>query len=135
MKQTCTKCGDDKQVEEFNWRIKGVKRHPSCRECTKKAGKKHYQHNKQYYIDNVERNRAVLKEWYVDYKSTLSCELCPENRAPCLDFHHIDSSTKEMSVAMAVNNNWSLGKLKKEIDKCQVVCKNCHAIIHQNIRV
>lgn len=78
----------------------------------------------------MNRNRSTLKEWFKDYKSKLSCEICGENRTPCLDFHHTDSSTKEKAIAEAVHNNWSLDKLKEEIDKCQVVCRNCHAMIH-----
>ena len=135
MKQVCTKCKVEKSVDEFNWKKKGVKRRYMCRECTKEKGRQHYLKNKQAYLDNVNKNRNALKEWFKDYKSTLSCEICGEDRTPCLDFHHVDSTTKEKAIAEAVHNNWSIKKLKEEIDKCMVVCRNCHAMIHHDEKI
>jgi len=43
-----------------------------------------------------------------------------------LDFHHKiakDPNWKKMK-------NWSFERVKKELDKCILVCKNCHGEIH-----
>jgi hypothetical protein len=127
----CNKCEVEKPVEDFNWKKKDVKRRATCRVCTKLAGKKHYTENKDKYAENRERNRQELKEWFRDYKSKQSCK-CGENRPPCLDFHHVDSSTKELELSTAVHNGWSIDRVMSEIKKCVVVCKNCHAMIHHN---
>ena len=45
-----------------------------------------------------------------------------------LDFHHLDPSTKLKEVAKM--ESFSFDKIIEEINKCVVVCKNCHADVH-----
>ncbi len=45
----------------------------------------------------------------------------------CLDFHHVDPKTKSFGIGLA-NNGTSKGKLIAEINKCIVLCANCHRI-------
>ena len=54
----CTKCGEDKEICEFNFRDKqkGIYE-PKCKECGKKC-------SKQYCKDNVERKREYDKRYY-----------------------------------------------------------------------
>ena len=44
------------------------------------------------------------------------------------DFHHRDPSLKEFSINRGVTLSWS--KIEKEIEKCDLLCANCHRIIH-----
>ena len=49
------------------------------------------------------------------------------------DFHHVDPSQKEAKIAtMMGRNSWE--KIKKELDKCMLVCANCHREIHAEER-
>ena len=34
-----------------------------------------------------------------DYKKTLQCEICGETHTRCLEFHHVDPSTKRGHIA------------------------------------
>jgi hypothetical protein len=96
---------------------------------------KEYQH--QHYIDNksiyyhrmMERRRSV-RNWVREYKAKLGCSECEERHPACLQFHHLDSQTKLRKVADGVRMGWSLPKLIQEIDKCIVLCANCHAKLH-----
>ncbi len=45
-----------------------------------------------------------------------------------LQFHHLDEDTKEFSIAQAYNRSWE--SIKKELDKCILICANCHAEEH-----
>jgi transcription elongation factor Elf1 len=63
------------------------------------------------------------------YKKTHPCVVCGENRLPCLDFHHIDGK-KEGSVSQMVQRPESKVRLIAEMEKCIIVCANCHRIIH-----
>ena len=45
----------------------------------------------------------------------------------CLDFHHLRD--KEFNIANEIKN-LSIDNLKKEIDKCIVLCANCHRKLH-----
>ena len=46
----------------------------------------------------------------------------------CLDWHHLDPTTKEFGVADSPRDNISWERILAEIEKCVLLCKNCHAI-------
>src|SRR5690348_8068902 len=77
-----------------------------------------------------DKRRALLSEWLRDYKSRLFCQICKENHPACLDFHHSDAKTKDGAVANMVVEGYSKENILKEIEKCVVLCKNCHAKEH-----
>ncbi len=57
------------------------------------------------------------------------CQICGYDKCKqALEFHHLDPNTKEI----LISNNWdkSLELLKSELDKCILVCANCHREIH-----
>ncbi len=92
-----------------------------------KAQKEHYKKNKSKYTAQQRERRRKKREWLVEYKSTLSCE-CGENHPAVLDFHH-DDDNKEIGVADAIHY-CSIERVMKEIEKCIVVCSNCHRKLH-----
>lgn len=47
-----------------------------------------------------------------------------------LEFHHKDPMKKEFTIS---GKSYSFERLKREVDKCILVCSNCHAEIHENI--
>ena len=59
------------------------------------------------------------------------CEICGYNKnISALDFHHINPSEKEFQIDIRHFSNNSIEVLQKELDKCQLLCANCHAEIH-----
>jgi len=67
-------------------------------------------------------------QWCYDWKSTIGCITCGEKNPVCLDFHHLDETTKLYDVpAMA---NYGDQKRLEEVVKCVVVCANCHRKTH-----
>jgi len=81
-------------------------------------------------VEKVIRSRQKKKRLLVEYKGG-KCERCgfQSDIMEVYDFHHINPDEKEFGLAGG-GKNLSLEKCKKEVDKCQLVCKNCHAIIH-----
>lgn len=75
------------------------------------------------------KNRTRKKEWVQEYKRTLGCGLCPERHPVCLDFHHMDPALKDVNVSVALAH-WSIERLEAEIQKCVVICSNCHRKLH-----
>jgi hypothetical protein len=72
--------------------------------------------------------RRDIKQTLVNYKGG-KCVNCGYNKClASLDFHHIDPKEKDFSIAG--NHCLTIEKLKAEVDKCILVCKNCHAEIH-----
>ena len=48
-----------------------------------------------------------------------------------MDFHHRNPKEKKYSIGTYFSRSWE--KLKKELDKCDLVCANCHREIHYEI--
>jgi hypothetical protein len=99
-------------------------------EYLKQYNKTRYQ-NPEYREALRESNRRVrqkTREWLRDYKSRLSCIKCGESHPGCLDFHHKDPTQKDRAISQ--RSSWSIKKLKAEIEKCEVLCANCHRKEH-----
>lgn len=76
------------------------------------------------------RKRAKIK--LVEYKGG-KCERCGYNKCiEALEFHHRNPSEKSFTIS---GKSFSLKRLKKEADKCILVCSNCHKEIHSEILV
>lgn len=89
----------------------------------------HYKNNKSYYINKAQLVKEAMRKWLKQYKVEKGCKYCPEKLPPrCLHFHHRDPKTKEFNISQSVKVSW--GKLKREVEKCDVVCANCHAKLH-----
>lgn len=59
------------------------------------------------------------------------CKQCGFTGHPAaFDFHHRDPATKSFSIGNAANIRWT--RLVQELDKCDLLCRNCHSIIHSN---
>ena len=111
--------------------------------ATKKWLEEHKEERRQYHNKWYARNKSKQKkfvnarrqkiaDWFKEYKATLKCSSCPENHPATFDFHHLDPKDKEISVSEVVNGGRSIQNIKKEIEKCIVLCANCHRKLHYN---
>jgi len=133
MKKICTKCKVEKNTTEFNKKNRNKDGLSSqCRECNKLNLKAHYNNNKKYYKERNINKRNELKEWFLEYKKTLKCSVCSESRYWVLDFHHRDPNKKEGAISYLLGR-YGKNKALKEIEKCDVVCANCHRDIHHKM--
>ena len=76
--------------------------------------------------------RDIIKSWAIEYKGE-KCEICGYNRCKeALDFHHLIPEEKEFKISdrNLPTSDWP--RIKKELDKCILVCANCHREIHNN---
>lgn len=81
--------------------------------------------------ENVDKRRRKLKHELVKYKGG-KCEICGYDKCEAaLEFHHLNPDKKEFQLSSG--NTCSLEKMKKEADKCILVCANCHREIHDKI--
>lgn len=132
--KTCNKCRRNLSLDLFS--INNTKRdghNATCKECQRVYAKSHYLLKKDYYIAKGKRNRKLFYQENLrkinDYKSRHSCKYCPENDPCCLDLHHRESARKEYTISNQLANlSWLT--LEKEIQKCDVVCSNCHRKLH-----
>lgn len=92
----------------------------------KEYHKKYYELNKQYYFDKARQHQVRKREWFQNLKKNLKCIKCGEKTPICLDFHHRDSSQKLRCVTKMVMDSCSKERILAEIEKCDVLCANCH---------
>lgn len=88
---------------------------------------------KAYNVKSVVKRRQKIKEMSVEYKGG-SCQKCGYNKSlSALEFHHLDPNEKDFSLSKGGHcSSWE--KVKKELDKCILVCANCHREIHDELR-
>jgi DNA-binding CsgD family transcriptional regulator len=80
---------------------------------------------------HVKNFRQKNKERAVNYKGG-KCEKCGYNKCiTALEFHHTDPKEKDFHISSNMNKAWD--KVKKELDKCILVCSNCHREIHYDL--
>lgn len=90
---------------------------------------RYYYKNKDSEKERSRRRKQALKNWFKKIKRDLECESCGESHSACLDFHH--KGQKENGVAELVNEKRaSKERIRQEIDKCEVLCANCHRKRH-----
>ena len=121
MIKTCVLCG--KQFETVRY---GEAR-KYCFECSPSYKEKGGQH--------ISVLRRHMKKSLVDYKGG-KCEICGYNKCiDALEFHHLNPNEKEFTIAQyCASNHSDYDKAKAEVDKCILVCANCHREIHANER-
>ncbi|GAX39860.1 hypothetical protein NIES4075_08200 [Tolypothrix sp. NIES-4075] len=116
--KTCPRCKQQLAAEAFYQRRSGKHLSPYCKECT----------NRQ----TIERMRR-FKEKCVAHKGG-KCSRCGYNRCiDALEFHHINPLEKDLP--LSAGKVYSFEKAKAELDKCILVCANCHREIHAEMRL
>ena len=90
-------------------------------------------HGKKKKVSNteaVESWRKRKKKALVEYKGG-KCQCCGYSRCiEALEFHHLDPNIKSFTIS---GKSKSFNSLKSEVDKCILVCSNCHKEIHAGL--
>jgi len=124
----CGNCKETKEDSNFSFKNKESEILNSyCKQCNKEYNKIHYQNNKKYYLDKSKEYSKKSRQYIYDYLKNKSCEECGEKRIATLQFDHININSKYFSISSAARNT-GINKLKEEIDKCRILCANCHAV-------
>jgi hypothetical protein len=130
----CDTCHFSKNESEYNKnRTKKDGLNSICRECSKIRSKKYYQENKknhiQAVISNTKKYRKQLTK-LINKVKKVGCRFCNEKEICCLDFHHLRDKQYDISRLI---HNLSITKLVVELQKCILVCSNCHRKIHAGL--
>ena len=91
--------------------------------------KRRYADRAAYMVKAVDKRRKLIRKMSVDYKG-VRCEICGYRKCnSALEFHHRDSIAKDFGIsAKGYTRSWE--KVKAELDKCTIVCANCHRELH-----
>lgn len=105
-----------------------------CLNCNKELedGKLKYCSKRCLNNYSVKKRRRKLKQMAIEYKGG-KCEECGYNKSNyALTFHHKDPNEKEFGIGgKGETRSWE--SLKVELDKCVLLCANCHAEEHEKI--
>ena len=96
------------------------------------ADKRNYASRAKYMILAVAKRRRKIRDLAVQYKGG-KCQICGYNKCPqALEFHHLSPNGKDFGISdKGYTRSWA--KVQNEIDKCILVCANCHREIHSGI--
>ena len=88
---------------------------------------------KKCSVDAVTKRRRAIKLKAVEYKGG-ECYRCGYNICvDALEFHHRNPEEKDFNLG-AKGHSRAWDRVKEELDKCDMVCSNCHKEIHYDIR-
>jgi len=113
-------------IEKFQQETRGNRR-----KQWRNQSKKHYATHRGTHNDKFKAKRKQTKLEAVEYKGN-RCSICGYDRcSAALEFHHMDPSKKDSGIAnLMMKCNFEL--LKPELDKCILLCSNCHRETHAN---
>lgn len=128
--KVCTICNITQNINQFNKRKRSSDGYQNiCRECNRKRSRKYYDDNKGHHKKVVYGRKInhiqASKEFVYDYLKCHGCVDCPEKDPIVLDFDHVRGK-KYRAISQMVHRGNSLKKIKKEMEKCEVRCANCH---------
>ncbi len=93
-----------------------------------------YHGNEQIHIHSVAKRRKKTKRMAVEHMGG-KCIVCGYSKYPeVLEFHHRDPSTKEFNLGLGgLTRSWE--RIKREVEKCDLLCANCHRERHVEERM
>jgi hypothetical protein len=92
--------------------------------------KKYYEKNKKEIIKKHLAHKRGIAKRFAEYKATLHCTRCGQNHPATLDFHHVEKSKDNVHLHLLVRGGHFWKRIMQEVDKCVVLCANCHRIHH-----
>lgn len=115
----CSRCDETKVLDEFYERTDSKAYASYCKKCSN-----------QYYTERVRSVKIKM----IEYKGGC-CERCKlkleDTHYSVFDFHHTNPEEKDPNFGKIKYQKWEV--IKEEIDKCMLVCSNCHRIIHAEL--
>lgn len=116
---SCLACGKD---------FSHIKR--NSKYCSSRCRAKNNYYIRKNRAKSVVSWRQRTKNKAIEYKGG-KCLVCGYNKCSgALDFHHVDPKEKDFSISK-VTKGWD--KVKDELDKCVLLCSNCHREVHHGI--
>lgn len=116
--RVCKECFVQKPIEDFYLKdkIRSKARDLRCKTCANKSTTDRFK---------------LIKQTCVDYKGGC-CSSCGYSKClAALDFHHLDPRQKDFTIS-SVKNTQLTEDIYKELDKCVLLCANCHREVHAN---
>lgn len=113
MEKTCTKCNKETTIDDF-YKKGSDKYHTYCKKC---------------FNEITLARQKEIKLMAIGYKGG-SCQRCGYNKyVGALEFHHLNPEIKDENWNRFKNRKFDQ-RFKDELDKCELLCANCHREAH-----
>jgi hypothetical protein len=123
----CSKCKKSKIESSFNKNCneKDGLNH-QCKICSREQVRNSYSKNRKHYIQNSHRIRKSIVEMVKKIKISKPCKDCGESYPYyVMDFDHRDGDDKSFCISTHLRKR-GRNVVLAEIEKCDLVCSNCH---------
>lgn len=107
--------------------------------CSLTCKKKDYYENNKEHLKTISKeycknNREIFKKLAINYGGS-KCKHCGyNNNYSALAFHHLDPDQKDFALG-SIRSKTLTPSLRSELDKCILLCHNCHNIEHNKLRL
>lgn len=116
----CIKCSNEYECYGQRRKI--------CRPCKQEYDRDYYSKKSKEYKEKKflrKKDRAIVAKQFIwDHLKNNPCVTCGEADPVVLEFDHIIQSEKEYTISDM--QTYSIKMIKKEIEKCRILCANCH---------
>ena len=109
--------------------------HAAVKECTiARRDKRTYADRREYLLEAVKKRRKKIRHMAIDHLGG-RCSRCGYDRCgEALEFHHRDPSQKDFGVSnRGYTRSWEA--VREEIEKCVLLCANCHREVHSELQL
>ena len=94
--------------------------------------KRKYTDRAEYLKNAVQKRRQNIRKMALEHKGN-KCFICGYNKSiKALEFHHLDPKLKDFGIS-SKGYTRSFKKIRNEIEKCVLLCSNCHREVHEGI--
>lgn len=126
----CPKCKQEKLAKVFSkdYRHNPPKRRGPCNTCCNIANLISREKNREQYNKKARERRNARKLRAISYKGGCCARCGGVFHTAAFDFHHLDPNEKEVDPGLMMGATDEV--LFKELDKCILLCSNCHRELH-----
>ena len=129
--KTCTRCKLDLTNEDFPLVNKKTGKISSvCGNCKREYDRVYWENNKLIKSENKNKlrreNRLEKRKYIIDILQLSHCMDCKNSDWRILQFDHRDREEKSFNISDSLS--YSIETIQSEIDKCDIVCANCHTL-------
>jgi hypothetical protein len=124
----CGRCGQDKPLTDFHKRRK-YGWQAWCKTCRREYDREYHQRTRPIRLAQKKRYLADVIGWYRELKTGRPCADCGGSfHYSAMEWDHLPGMQKVAEVSTLVAKTRSKRGVLEEIEKCELVCANCHAV-------
>lgn len=126
--KVCTGCKKSKELSEFHRKGEGYQ--AQCKVCRTAYDRDQYQNNpaqRKVRKDSILRYKKEFREWYNSLKEEPCSDCGIQYHFSAMEWDHIPGKGKSENLSTLAHYG-NKKKVLEEIEKCELVCSNCHSI-------